>query len=338
MKKTLKCGIIGLSMGIFHLDAVLNNGAEIGAICDVNPETLKKVGDKYNVPEEKRFTDWKELLKIEELDIIQIVTPDQLHREISEAALAAGKHVLCEKPIALTREDIEAIIKAAESSDKKFMVGQVMRLNPAKAKITEMALSGEIGEIYYVESEYAHDYATILHGWRADPLRHGVVGGGCHAVDLLRHIAGDPLEVFAYGSHKMLPTVEYDDTTVAVLKYPNGVIGRIFVSTGCKRTYTSRTLIYGTKGTIIWDDNAPTDIILHHVDKDGVYLEKPTQIIKVDPSHHNITKELEILIDHIENDTPVKMSAREGAKTAAVCFAIIESAKTGKPVVPNYEF
>ena len=64
MKKTLKCGIIGLSMGIFHLDAVLNNGAEIGAICDVNPETLKKVGDKYNVPEEKRFTDWKELFEL----------------------------------------------------------------------------------------------------------------------------------------------------------------------------------------------------------------------------------------------------------------------------------
>ena len=327
MKKTLKCGIIGLSMGIFHLDAVLNNGAEIGAICDVDPETLKKIGDKYGISEDKRFLDWRELIKVEDLDIIHIVTPDQLHREISEAALKAGKHVLCEKPIALKREDIEAIIKAAEASDKKFMVGQVMRLNPAKAKITEMALSGEIGEIYYVESEYAHDYATILHGWRADPLRHGVIGGGCHAVDLLRHIAGDPLEVFAYGSHKMLPDVEYDDTTVAVLKYPNGVIGRVFVSTGCKRTYTSRTLIYGTKGTIIWDDNAPTDIILHHVDKDGVYLEKPTQIIKIDPSHHNITKELEILIDHIENDTPVKMSAREGAKTAAVCFAIIESAK-----------
>lgn len=325
-------------MGIFHLDAVLANGAEIGAVCDVNPETLKKIGDKYEIPKEKRFTDWRELIAIDELDIIQIVTPDQTHREMSEAALAAGKHVLCEKPIALKREDISAIAKAAEASDKKFMVGQVMRLNPAKAKITELALNGAIGEIYYVESEYAHDYATILNGWRADPLRHGVIGGGCHAVDLLRHIAGDPLEVFAYGSHKMLPTVDYDDTTVAVLKYPNGVIGRIFVSTGCKRPYTSRTLIYGTKGTIIWDDTAPTDIILHKVDKDGVYLEKPTEIIKIDPSHHNITKELEILIDHIENDTPVKMSAREGAKTAAICFAIIESAKTGKPVVPDYEF
>ena len=338
MKKIWKCGIIGLSMGVFHLDAVLNNGAEIGAICDVNEETLKKVGDKYDIPEEKRFTDWKELVALEELDIIQIVTPDQLHREMSEAALAAGKHVLCEKPIALKREDIAAIVKAAEASDKKFMVGQVMRLNPAKAKIAEMARGGEIGELYCVESEYAHDYATILHGWRADPLRHGVLGGGCHAVDLLRYIAGDPLEVFAYGSHKMLPEVSYDDATVAVLKYPNGVIGRIFVSTGCKRPYTSRTVIYGTKGTIIWDDTAPTDIILHHVDKDGVYLEKPSRVIKIDPSHHNITKELEILIDHIENDTPVAMSAREGAKTAAICMAIIESAKTGLPVVPDYEF
>ena len=338
MKKQFKCGIIGLSMGIFHLDAVIANGAEIDAVCDVNPETLKKIGDKYEIPEEKRFTDWKELVAIEELDIIHIVTPDQTHREISEAALAAGKHVLCEKPIALKREDITAIVKAAEASEKKFMVGQVMRLNPAKAKIAEVARGGEIGEIYCVESEYAHDYATILHGWRADPLRHGVIGGGCHAINLLSYIAGDPIEVFAYGSHKMLPEVTYDDTTVAVLKYPNGVIGRVFVSTGCKRPYTSRTVIYGTKGTIIWDDTAPTDIILHHVDKDGVYLEKPSKIIKIDPSHHNITKELEILINHIENDTPVEMSAREGAKTAAICMAIIESAKTGKPVVPDYEF
>ena len=65
MKKKLKCGIIGLSMGIFHLDAVLANGAEIGAVCDVNPETLKKIGDKYEIPEEKRFTDWRELIAID---------------------------------------------------------------------------------------------------------------------------------------------------------------------------------------------------------------------------------------------------------------------------------
>ena len=69
MKKTYVSGIIGLSMGTFHLDAVIENGAKIGAICDVNEATLKKIGDKYNIPEERRFTDWKELMKIDELDI-----------------------------------------------------------------------------------------------------------------------------------------------------------------------------------------------------------------------------------------------------------------------------
>ena len=72
MKKQLKCGIIGLSMGTFHLDAVIANGAEIGAICDINTETLSKVGNKYEVPIEKQFTDWKELVAIKELDIIHI--------------------------------------------------------------------------------------------------------------------------------------------------------------------------------------------------------------------------------------------------------------------------
>ena len=338
MEKKYVSGIIGLSMGIFHLDAVIENGGVIGAVCDVNEATLKKVGDKYNVPEERRFTDWRELIKLDEIDIIHIVTPDQTHREMSEAALNAGKHVLCEKPIALKREDIAAIVAAAERSDKKFMVGQVMRLNPSKAKLKEIADSGVLGDIYFVESEYAHDYATILNGWRADPLRHGVIGGGCHAVDLLRNFAGDPLEVFAYGSHKLLPTVDYDDATVAILKFPNGVMGKVFVSTGCKRPYTSRTLVYGTKGTVMWDDANPEEIILHTVDEGGVYLKKPSEIIKVSAKHHNISKEYEILLDHIKNDTPVKMSAREGAKTAAVCFAIIESAKSGKPVVPNYDF
>ena len=338
MKETYVSGIIGLSMGTFHLDAVIEKGAKIGAICDVNEATLKKIGDKYNIPEERRFTDWRELMKIDELDIIHIVTPDQLHREMAEASLAAGKHVLCEKPIALKREDISAIVKAAEGSDKKFMVGQVMKLNPSKAKLIEIAESGVLGDLYFVESEYAHDYATILHGWRADPLRHGVIGGGCHAVDLLRHLAGDPLEVFAYGSHKLLPTVDYNDATVAVLKFKNGVMGKVFVSTGCKRPYTSRTLIYGTKGTAIWDDSDPENIYLHTVDEGGVCLKKPSEIVKVSAKHHNITREYEILLDHIKNDTPVKMSAREGAKTAAVCFAIIESSMTGKPVIPDYEF
>ena len=82
--------------------------------------------------------------------------------------------------------------------------------------------TGTIGDVYYVESEYAHDYMMLCDTWRADPDRHGVIGGGCHAVDLLRWLAGDPVEVFAYGTHKLLPQVPvewWDERYTSVLAH-----------------------------------------------------------------------------------------------------------------------
>lgn len=337
MEKKLTVGVIGLWMGRHHLKAVIDSGHEVGAICDIDEEQLKKQGDEYGIPEEKRYTDWKQLLSLP-LDAVLVVTPDQLHREMSIAFLNAGMHVMCEKPLAIVREDLDAIVHAAETAKTKFMVGQICRFTPSFVKAKEIVDAGTIGELYYVESEYAHDYAKILHAWRADPNRHGVVGGGCHAVDLLRWFAGDPVEVFAYGSHKLLPTAPYDDATIAVMKWNNGICGKVFVSTGCKRPYTMRTLFYGTKGTIICD-NTSDHMELYTVDEaDGIAIKPEPEIISIDINNHNALKEFEVFADHIVNDTPVKMSAREGAKTVATCMAIVESAKTGKPVVPNYEF
>jgi len=334
--KKFKAAVIGLHMGKRHLDAVIENGSELAAICDTNPEVLKTIAEEYKIPEEKCYTDWHELLNIPGLDIVIVATPDQLHREMSEVFLAAGVHVMCEKPLALIKEDLDAIVRASDKSKAKFMVGQICRFTPAFVKAKELIDNGTIGDVYFVESEYAHDYARILHEWRADPNRHGVIGGGCHAVDLLRWFVGDPEEVFAYGSHKLLPQVTYDDATISVLKFPNGVIGKVFVSTGCKRTYTMRTLVYGTKGTIICD-NTSDYMTLFTVSENGVSLNKPETIpIKVD--NHNTIGEYAVFADHIANDTPVTMDARQGAKTVAACMAIVESAKTGKTVVPNYEF
>lgn len=338
MEQKLVVGVIGLRMGRTHLKGVVAYGAEIGAICDVDPDVLRAVGEEFHVPEEKRFLDYREVVANPQVNTVILVTPDQLHRQMVQDFLAAGKHVMCEKPLALTKEDLNAIVTAAEAADRKFMVGQICRFTPAFAKAKEIIDSGAIGELYFVESEYAHDYMKILVGennWRLDPLRHGVVGGGCHAVDLLRWFAGDPEEVFAYGTHKLLPQVPYDDATISVLKFPNNVIGKIFVSTGCKRNYTMRTLVYGTKGTIICDNRSDT-MQLFTMDETGM-AEKP-QIIPVDLNDHNAAKEFQVFADIILQDTPVEMSATEGAKTVAAALAIVESAETGKAVIPNYNF
>ena len=339
MEKKLRAAVIGLSMGERHVTGVLGNeSAELVAICDINPETLKRVGDQFGIPEQKRYTDWHDLLNLPSgLDVALVITPDQLHQEMSETFLAAGIHVMCEKPLALSREELEAIVKASDESSAKFMVGQICRFTPAFIKTKELIDAGTIGEVYFVESEYAHDYLQYMFDWRKDPRRHGVVGGGCHAVDLLRWYVGDPIEVFAYGTHKLLPMVDYDDATIAVLKFPNNVVGKVFVSTGCKRDYTMRTCIYGTKGTIICD-NTSNHMYLYTLKEGSELVNETPEVIPLDINNHNTIREFEVFAEHILQDTPVVMDARQGAKTVAACMAIVESAKTGVPVAPDYNF
>ncbi|MBQ4339112.1 MAG: Gfo/Idh/MocA family oxidoreductase [Clostridia bacterium] len=335
MKDKLVVANIGMKFGMCHVEGAMNYGAEIAAICDCDEENLRAAGERYGIPEEKWVTDYMDIVNNKDIDVVTVAIPDQLHKKVSCDLLRAGKHVLCEKPLALTREDVEEIVKVADESGSKFMVGQICRFTPAFEKAKEIIEAGTLGELYFVESEYAHDYMYIIDNWRSDPKRHGVIGGGCHAVDLLRWLAGDPQEVFAYGTHKLLPQVEYDDATIAIMKFDDNLAGKVFVSTGCKRDYTMRTVIYGTKGTLICDNTSPT-MTLFVVGEDE--LAKEPETIEIQVNNHNAVKEFEVFADAIINDKPVATDAREGAKTVAVCLAIVEAAKTGKIVKPNYDF
>lgn len=337
-KKILNVGVISCSdMAQSHMLAVKNHEqAYLAAICDVDEEKLREAGDKMGV--EARYTDYRELLRHPGLDAVIIVTPDQLHREMVEESLKAGLHVLCEKPLALLREDLNAIVAASRASDKKLMVGQICRFTPGFAKAKELIDAGELGDIYYVESEYAHDYQDILseNGWRSDPDRNGVVGGGCHAVDLLRWVAGDPIEVTAYANHKMLPIVPYDDCTIAILRFENDVIGKVFVSTGCKRAYTMRSSFYGTKGTVVCDNTSPSITFYKSREENPAELEE--REIEVDIANHNTFGEFRAFADAILNDKPVPTDALQGAKTIAACMAIVNSANERRTIAPDYNF
>ena len=335
MDKKLKVANIGMKFGMSHVEGARDFGAEIALLCDSNEENLRFAGERYGIPEDRWITDYKDIIDNEDIDVVTVATPDQQHVKISCDLLRAGKHVLCEKPLALTREDITEMVRVSDECDAKFMVGQICRFTPAFEKAKEIIESGTIGEVYFIESEYAHDYMKLCDDWRADPLRHGVIGGGCHAVDLIRWLVGDPQEIFAYGTHKLLPMVSYDDATIAVMKFGENVMGKVFVSTGCKRDYTMRTVIYGTKGTLICDNTSPT-MTLFTTDEEGVVL--PAQTVDVVVNNHNAAKEFEVFADAIINNKPVMTDAREGAKTVAVCLAIVESAKTGVPVKPDYNF
>ena len=245
--RKLKVGVIGLKMGYSHLLGYRDNpNAEIKGVCDLDSSLLEKAAKEFKP--QIVTSDYRDLLKAKEIDAISVATPDALHKEQSVEAMKAGKHVLCEKPMALSLEECKEIVKTAEQTKTKFMIGQICRFTTAFKLAKKLIGEGEIGDLFYVESEYAHYYgfAEGVGGWRKSGkiLREPFLGGGCHAVDLLRWIAGDAEESFAYANHKCLSDWPVDDCTIASYRFKNGIIGKVFVSIGCTRPYTMRSCFY----------------------------------------------------------------------------------------------
>jgi len=336
----VRFAVVGIGgLGRSHMIGINNNKdvAEIYAVCDNNEEILNRVGDEFGV--ERRYLDFYEMIKDGGFDCVLLSTPDCIHREHAVAALEAGYHVLCEKPLAQTVEDCEAMVAAAKKTGKKFMTGQVCRKAPGFIKAKELVDSGAIGELFYVESEYAHDYQFLGKAWRWDPvnLRYSIIGGGCHAIDLLRWIAGDPEKVMALANRKVLKDWPVDDCTIAIMQFPNNVVGKIFCGIGVKRDYTMRTCLYGTKGTIICDNKNPSIKLYRHAITDNGEHIYPDKDIPVDIAHHNVSAEIKDMCDAILNDTELECDVIEGANTVAVGIAAVESAaQGGMPVAPRY--
>lgn len=343
MKNKIKVAVIGVhGFGSFHTEAFSKNeNAELVGVCDINEEYAKECGEKYGV---KYTTDYDEILNDPEITAVSIALPDQLHCEYVIRALKAGKDVLCEKPLALRLEQCKEMIAAAKQTGKHLMVGQICRFTPSFVKAKELIDSGEIGELFFVETEYAHDYSHMKCEWRKnDPERDGMIGGACHAVDLLRWIAGNPTEVMAYANHKMLTDWPTNDCTISILKFPNNVIGKVFCSTGCKRPYTMRTVLYGSKGTIIVDNTSPrmtvfkseydgSDKILD-VGAMGVEINLPVVV-----NNHNVSDEINEFCACIAEGREPVLNPEAGTATVSICLSIIESAKKGTPMKVDYNF
>jgi len=256
----LGAGVIGLRMGASHVVGYTQHpNVEVRVVCDIDPETASRIAQAHGI--QTWTTDYREVIDRDNLHLISVCSPDPFHCEHTVAALNAGKHVLCEKPMALTLDDCRAMIEAADRNHRQLMVGQVCRYAPGFRTAKQILDSGRIGELFFVESEYAHNYARVpgVGGWRKDPKigREPVIGGGIHAVDLLRWVAGECLEVSAYSNHKALTDWPKDDCTIATMKFENNILGKVFVSIGCVRPYTMRSVFYGTQGTVICDNTTP---------------------------------------------------------------------------------
>lgn len=342
-KNILNIAVIGCSkaMGQVHMDGLRDvDGINLYAVCDTARDNrLVEAKEKYGA--EVAVKDYKELLNDDKVDAVIIVTPDETHCEMVCDFLHAGKDVLCEKPMALRLSECEKMIRVEKETGRKLMIGQICRFTDNFIKAKQLVDEGRIGELYFVESEYAHNYrnARGYDDWRVTPERDGFIGGGCHAVDLLRWIAGDPTEVYALANHKCLTDWPTNDCTVALYKFPNNVSGKVFVSTGCKRPYTMRSVFYGTMGTIICDNTSDHITLYEDNEKEGKthwHEVDGGEIIPVTVNNHNTGGEAQMFIQALLENKDVPITSMEGAKTVAVACATVQSAKENRPVIIKY--
>ena len=336
-QKKLKVAMIGCgSISVRHLKAMeLIPEVELYALCDnADDDRVQKRHEEFGG--EVLVKDYRELLDDPNVDMAIVTTSDNSHCEITEAFLRAGKDVLLEKPMALQVDECIRMIRAEKESGSRLMVGQVARYNDCIIKAKEVVDAGRIGELVYVESEYAHCYEVHrgYKDWRVSPEREGVIGGGCHAIDLLRFFAGNPEEVHAFSNHKILTEWPVEDSTIAIFKFPNDVLGKVFCSIGAKRRHVMRTTLFGTKGTLEIVSNSPR-LTLYESDENGEGY-RDEKYIEVTPKGHNMEGEIRDFVDAILNDKPTPIKSTEGLYTVTACRATTESAKTGETVKIKY--
>jgi predicted dehydrogenase len=192
----INIGIVGLAFGKEFL-AIYKKHPNIEdiAICTRNPETLRSIGDEYDIPESMRFTAYDEMVSVKSLDAIHIVTPIAEHVPQTLKALKAGKHTACTVPMATTLDDIRKIIKAKRQSGKVYMMMETSLYTREYLAIKKMVQNGEIGRIQYIKGEHMQNMA--LEGW-----------GG--------YWKGFP--PFLYGTHVMSPILDLLDTRAKTVR------------------------------------------------------------------------------------------------------------------------
>ncbi len=354
MSKKLKIGVIG-NGGIsgVHLRAYsLNSNVEIYALCDINPDAMNRRAKEYSVPAERCFADVHEMVKLPELDAVSVCTWNAAHAECTIAALNAGKHVLCEKPMAINAEQAEAMKEAAEKNGKLLMIGFVRRFGNDCAIVSDFIENDFFGELYYAKTTYLRRKGSPG-GWFGDKSRSGggpLIDLGVHVIDLARYLMGGHKPVSVYGAtfyklgdkRHIKAKADYvsdgrsandifdvEDLATAMIRFDNGSVLQVEASFTLNQEKDKGTIeLFGTKAGAKMDPELTlyTDINGYMA---NVELTAPTAL-----SFEGLFEnEINHFVDCVMNGTPCRAPAEDGITLMRILDGIYESARTGHEVI-----
>lgn len=334
----MRIGIVGAgSMGHAHAPAwkLLHDiGAELVGIVTNRPESAQAFANEYDL---KPYPSVDAL--IADVDILDICTPTHLHKEMTLKAAQAGKHVICEKPIALTINDAKAMIEACDTAGVRLFIAHVLRFMTPYDSAKRSIDAGHIGKPCVIRLTRAgYQPRKSTDNWFIDNERSGgmMLDLMIHDYDYARWLSGDVKRVFAKSARNEDPA-SAGDYALVTLRFVDGTIAHIeggwVYPPGFFRTAID---IAGTEGLIEWSsDNAET-MQTHLINPPQIEADE-VAVPGAKAIDSPFTKQLKHFYDCIENNSEPLVTAQDALSALEVALAAIESAKIGQPVIINKE-
>ncbi len=343
--KPIGLGVIGINPKNMGSTMTLLKGVhglryQLVAACAKRREVLEPYAKRAGIP--FATTDYRELVRRPEVDVVAVYSPDPLHAEHCVAALDAGKHVVCTKPMVTSMEQAWAVVAAVRRSGRKFLVGQTMRFDRQFMVLRKSVAEGQLGEIMAAEAFYVHDLRPVYEftPWRLTMPQDLMYGGVTHPVDILRSLLGDVTEVHCYAAKgKLTPAYPLRNLFFLNLKFASGAIGQV------KGLYDvvdpplpmMQAGFYGTRGTAVaeFTDNKPgrLQIVLDQSrEKKAVVTHfQPERDSSVYGHGATVIRYMRHFQDCLDHDLEPSPNVLDGARACAVATAAWESADSGKP-------
>ena len=338
------------------------------SICGRNEAAVRDAAARYGF--QRYCTDWRDLIQDDAIQLFDNGGPNNTHAEPCIAAAEAGKHIICEKPLARTAQEAKSMLDAVNRAGVKHACAYNYRFVPALRLAREMIERGELGQIY-------HFRAVYLQEWIMDPqfpmvwrLKKDIAGSGAlgdlgaHIIDLARFLVGEPTAISGLTQTfiKERPTddggrdtVDVDDAFVSLVQFANGAIGTLEASRYANgRKNHQRIEINGSKGSIVFDLERLNELEVHLSDSEpGSHAQGFRRVLVTEADHpfwkywwphghiigweHTFVHELTHLLEAIVNDTevaPYGADFEDGYRAAVICDAVLESAANGGGLVP----
>jgi predicted dehydrogenase len=336
----LKVGVVGLGwVAGAHIETFRSvTGARVTAVCSRRPLEPRAVEEKYGLPL-RVYQRYEDLLADGEVDVIDICTPHPLHAQQAVAAARAGKHLIIEKPLALSWEDARAVRDAVASAGVRCCVCFELRFSAQFTLTRSLLAQGLLGQLHYGEVDYYHGigpwYGQFDWNVKQDFGGSSLLTAGCHAMDILLEVMKDPVvEVVSFATRSRSPIFapyEYPTTSSTMLRFAGGQVGKVASVVDCLQPYYFHTHLVGSEGSLL--DNRLTSRKLPGLDSKRWSTLQTALVDSGDVADHPYQPQFQAFVDAVRAGREMPLTDLATAlETHRVVFAADLSAREGRPV------